>query len=65
MVIGFTHLTEYLEGKKKVNSGICVKGGCGGDYYEVLKEIIKVQFIGYLVQKTVLLKCEWFDPDTK
>jgi hypothetical protein len=43
-----------------------VKGGenknSGVDYYEVLKEVIEVQFLDHPILSVVLFKCDWFDP---
>ncbi|XP_049388507.1 uncharacterized protein LOC125852871 [Solanum stenotomum] len=49
------------------NSGVCIKGtnysADDNDYYGVLTEILELEYKGStLIKKTVLFKCEWFDP---
>ena len=58
---GFTfHTYEYGRHQTTSNYGICVKGET--DLYGILHEIIEVEFLGLLKLKSILFKCEWFDP---
>jgi len=62
------HTKAMNEGKATYNCGVCVKGvGKGdkvlGDYYVILHEIIRVEFMGKPIKKYVLFNCEWFDLD--
>ena len=52
-----------VDGMRQVNYGICVKGET--NFYEILQEIIEVEFPGLLRLKCVLFKCDWFDPVVK
>ena len=42
------HIEEYDQGRKTYNSGVCVKGSISNkfevDYYEMLGEIIELQY---------------------
>lgn len=47
-----------------MNYGVTVKGVEGKDYYGVLQEVIELEYVGATRKyKTVLFKCDWFDPD--
>lgn len=56
------HTHSYSEGKKTVNSGVCVKGGMSNngstDYYGILQEIIEVELPFAPPQKVVMFKCD-------
>jgi hypothetical protein len=58
------HTCGHAEGQKRNNYRVCVKGGeienNGVDYYEVLKEVIEVQFASHPVLSVV--QCDWFGP---
>lgn len=60
------HTHSYSEGKKTINSGVCVNGGTSSDgntdYYGILQEIIEVELPFTPTQKVVMFKCDWFDP---
>ena len=47
------------------NSGVCVKGTNytidETDYYGQLQEVLKLEYLGCPIKRTVLFKCEWFD----
>ena len=50
-----------------MNSGVCIKGTNYSDhhengYYGQLQEVIELEYPGWPVKRTVLFKCEWFDP---
>ncbi|KAM3395423.1 hypothetical protein P3S68_004429 [Capsicum galapagoense] len=45
-----------------MNSGVCISDPNFGDYYGRIKEIIQVEYHEAPLKKTVLFKCEWFDP---
>ena len=49
-----------------MNCGVCIKGSNYIDhhennYYGQLQEVVELEYPGWLVKRTVLLKCEWFD----
>jgi hypothetical protein len=55
------HTSEHADGRKGFNYRICVKGSKNknsSDYYGVLKEIIEIQFPGYLTMKVMIFKCD-------
>ena len=58
------HSLTYGANRSSQNSGVCVKGSnyseTSYDYYGQLKEVIEIEYYGQL--RTVLFKCEWFDP---
>ena len=50
-----------------MNSGVCIKGSNysdhhENDYYGQLQEVVELEYLGWPVKRTVLFKCEWFDP---
>nr|GMC66452.1 uncharacterized protein LOC109179592 [Ipomoea batatas] len=51
-----------------MNSGVCIKGINysidESDYYGRLVEVVQVEYPGLPVKRTILFKCEWFDPTT-
>ena len=65
-VNGFLFQTQKrCEGKKSYNCGVCVKGsGEGGfedDYYGILQEVIRVEYLGEPLKQCTLFRCDWFD----
>ncbi|CAH9124015.1 unnamed protein product [Cuscuta epithymum] len=59
---GFRYHTEaHSTGKSTMNSGVCVSGS-SCDYFGILQEIIELEYPESPMKKTVLFKCEWFDP---
>ena len=48
------------------NWGVCVKGESVGanmqDYYGKLVEVVEVEYPGWPMKRTVLFRCDWFDP---
>ena len=34
----------------------------GGDYYDILVDIVELKYTGWPIKMLVLFKCEWFDP---
>nr|GMC69389.1 uncharacterized protein LOC109179592 [Ipomoea batatas] len=49
-----------------MNSGVCIKGinysVDESDYYGRLVEVVQVEYPGLPIKRTILFKCEWFDP---
>nr|GMD88460.1 uncharacterized protein LOC109179592 [Ipomoea batatas] len=49
-----------------MNSGVCIKGINysidESDYYGRLVEVVQIEYPGLPVKRTILFKCEWFDP---
>ena len=49
-----------------MNSGVCIKGANysenASDYYGQLIQILELEYPSYPFKRTVLFKCEWFDP---
>ena len=48
------------------NSGVCIKGTnyneTESDYYGRLIEILQLEYLRLPIKRTILLKCNWFDP---
>ena len=64
---GFKFLTrEYEQDKLTMNSGVCVRGTQyvegENDFYGVLADIIELEYPALPMKKTVIFKCDWFDP---
>ena len=49
-----------------MNSGVCIKGSnysaSETDFYGRLVEIIQLEYPALPIKRTILFKCEWFDP---
>ena len=49
-----------------MKSGVCIKGTNysenSSDYYGQLIEILELEYPGYPLKRTVLFKCDWFNP---
>nr|GMD28243.1 uncharacterized protein LOC109179592 [Ipomoea batatas] len=62
------HTIGYGGTKETMNSGVCIKGINysidESDYYGRLVEVVQVEYLGLPVKRTILFKCEWFDPTT-
>ncbi|KAK1397248.1 hypothetical protein POM88_007111 [Heracleum sosnowskyi] len=60
------HTREYGADKSTFNSGVCIKGSnyseTSNDYFGIIEEILIVEYPRLPIKKTVLFKCEWFDP---
>jgi len=60
------HTRKHSEGKKTINSGVCVRGGshdeAENDYYGVLEEVVQLEYFGEPTKRVVLFACHWFDP---
>ena len=60
------HTESYGSSKATYNSGVCIRGsnyGTGSwDYYGRLTNILVVEYPALPIKRTVLFKCEWFDP---
>ncbi|XP_050222330.1 uncharacterized protein LOC126672423 [Mercurialis annua] len=64
---GFKFNTQdYGADRVTINSGVCVKGYLFGpavcDFYGVLIYIIEIEYPALPTKRTVLFKCDWFDP---
>ncbi|XP_050222148.1 uncharacterized protein LOC126672242 [Mercurialis annua] len=69
-VNGFKFNTEeYGEDRVTMNNGVCVKrslyGPVESDFYGVLIDIIELEYPALPIKRTVLFKCNWFDPTKK
>nr|GME09613.1 uncharacterized protein LOC109179592 [Ipomoea batatas] len=60
------HTIGYGGAKETMNSGVCIKGinysVDESDYYGRLVEVVQVEYPGLPIKRTVLFKCDWFDP---
>ncbi|KAK1388315.1 DUF4216 domain-containing protein [Heracleum sosnowskyi] len=60
------HTKTYGASKSTFNSGLCIKGSnyneASNDYFGILYEILIIEYPRRPIKKTVLFKCEWFDP---
>ncbi|KAK1354688.1 DUF4216 domain-containing protein [Heracleum sosnowskyi] len=60
------HTREYGADKSTFNSGVCIKGSnfseTFNDYFGIVEEILIIEYPRFPAKKTVLFKCEWFDP---
>ena len=60
------HIEAYGTNQAIMNSGICIKGSnCSNmesDYYGILTKIIELEYPALPMKRTVLCKCDWFDP---
>ena len=60
------HTESYGSYRATDNTGVCIKGSVynetESDYYGTLVEVIELEFEALPVKRTVLFKCEWFDP---
>ncbi|KAM3265644.1 hypothetical protein P3L10_002638 [Capsicum annuum] len=45
-----------------MNNGVCISDPTFSDFYGPIKEIIEVEYRETPLKRTVLFKCEWFDP---
>ena len=60
------HTREYGSERSTFNSGVCIKGSnyseTFDDYFGIVEEILIVEYPRFPIKKTVLFKCQWFDP---
>ena len=60
------HTIGHGTSRATMNSGVCIKGTNysenASDYYGQLIEILELEYPGYPFKRTVLFKCDWFDP---
>ncbi|KAK1354707.1 DUF4216 domain-containing protein [Heracleum sosnowskyi] len=60
------HTREYGADKSTFNSGVCIKGSnyseTSNDYFGIIEEILIVEYPRRPIKRTILFKCEWFDP---
>ena len=49
-----------------MNSGVSIKGSnysaSNIDFYGGLVEILQLEYLALTIKRTILFKCEWFDP---
>ena len=50
-----------------MNNGVCIKGSNYSDHHEndycgQLQEVVELEYLSWPIKRTVLFKCEWFDP---
>ena len=68
IINGFKFATEkYSENKETNNSGVWVKGDDGNKnenvcYFDVLHEILELEYSSWPIKIVVLFQCKWFDP---
>nr|GMD40855.1 uncharacterized protein LOC111894883 [Ipomoea batatas] len=55
------HTESHGANKSTMNSGVCVSSTCD-DYYGKLMEILEIEYTALPIKRTVLFKCEWYDP---
>jgi len=66
-VQGIRFHTRTRSMNKKTNlCGVLVKGtskgdGSGVDYYGVFEEVLQLEYIGELIKRCLLFRCEWYD----
>ena len=60
------HTLERGATRSTMNSGVCIKGSnyseSSSDFYGRLIEVIQLEYPALPIKRTVLFKCEWFDP---
>ncbi|KAK1398076.1 DUF4216 domain-containing protein [Heracleum sosnowskyi] len=60
------HTRKYGASKSTFNSGVCIKGTnyteMANDYFGIIEEILILEYPRLPIKRTVLFKCEWFDP---
>lgn len=60
------HTESHGSMRSTSNSGVCIKGTnyseTENDYYGRLTEILRLEYPGLPIKRTVLFKCDWFDP---
>ena len=66
VVNGYKFHTEACnEGKTTYNCGLCAKkagkGGIENDFYEILKNVVEIEYPREPIKKCILFNCHWFD----
>ena len=60
------HTESHGSMRSTSNSGVCIKGTnyseTEGDYYGRLIEILQLEYPRLPIKRTILFKCNWFDP---
>lgn len=60
------HTRKYGANRATFNSRVCIKGTnyskTSNDYFGIIEEILIVQYPGLPIKRTMLFKCDWFDP---
>ena len=67
VVNGFKfHTKNHSSDKATMNSGVCIKGTSYTtdeyDYYGQLVEVLCLEYPGLPIKRTILFRCDWFDP---
>jgi len=60
------HTRTRSTNTKTYSCGVLVKGtgegdNIGVDYYRVLEEVLRVEYLGKPIKRCVLFRCDWFD----
>ena len=59
------HASEHPARKIIVNKGVCVKSSnysaTSYDYYSHLTKIVQLEYPTFLMRRTIVFKCKWFD----
>jgi hypothetical protein len=55
------HIESHGMNRSTMNFGVCITSTYG-DYYGKLLEILEVEYPALPIKRTVLFKCEWYDP---
>ena len=60
------HIEAYGTDRATMNIGVCIKGFnyniTESDYYGILTKIIEIEYPVLPMKRTVLFKCDWFNP---
>ncbi|KAM3328314.1 hypothetical protein P3S68_033006 [Capsicum galapagoense] len=56
---------EHSKTRKTNNSGVWVKGDDFVDYFDIIHEILELEYAGFPIKKIDLFLCKWFDPSTR
>ncbi|GAB2299187.1 hypothetical protein Dimus_038551 [Dionaea muscipula] len=60
------HIDSYAQGRKTCNSGVCIKGTSydenESDFYDIIEEIMVIEYPGFPLKRVALFNCKWFDP---
>ena len=60
------HIESHGSISSTSNCGVSIKGSNSSDtkiqYYGRLIEVLRLEYLGLPIKRTVLFKCEWFDP---
>ncbi|XP_039118907.1 uncharacterized protein LOC120255075 [Dioscorea cayenensis subsp. rotundata] len=67
IVNGFKfHTKNYSSDRATMNSGVCIKGTNyttdENDFCGQLVEVLCLEYLGLPIKRTILFRCDWFDP---